>query len=89
CPKCSEQKLFIKTGVAYFQVNGLSLFPRYKFADSQCRGCGAVVKMGDNENTDHVITKALEELEIPKKLYIGLFLYPLAIVAVLVFINAF
>ncbi len=87
CSKCSENGLFIKTGVAYFQVNGLSLFPRYKNAEAQCRSCGEMTKIGEDPNTDHEMNAAMERLVIPKKFYLGAILYPLAIIAVIIFVN--
>jgi len=89
CPACKEKGIFISRSVHFFQFNSLPIFAKNSFANATCRKCKEQFKPDSNEQINQFLTEAISSIEVPKHLYIGAFLYPLAIGSAFAFFASF
>ena len=89
CPSCNEKGIFVSRYVHFFQFNSLPIFARNSFANATCRKCKEQFKPGSNEQINLFLTEAISTIKVPKYLYSGALLYPLAIGSAIAFFASF
>lgn len=89
CPSCNSDGIFVSSYVHFFQLNSIPIYPKNPFATAVCRNCKEQFKPGNSGPVDVYINDATSDMEVPKYLYAGALLYPLAIGSAFAFFASF
>ena len=89
CPICKENGLFINKYVHFFQLNSLPIYANRPFSTATCRKCHEQFKVGSHSEIDQLLNESTNEIQTPRYLFAGAFLFPLAILSVIAFFASF